>query len=81
MCYFYQELLRHVSFKRLHCSLQETAHYFMECTLYDKQHLELIEETTLICQFDVKTLKHGNYDLAFENNCRVFDLKLSVFWS
>ena len=52
-------------------AVQGTAyHYFMECTLYHEQRLELIEKVTLICPFEF-TL--GNDDLLYEDNCRAFD--------
>ena len=45
----------------------------MECTLYDEQRLELIEEVTLICPFEFRALMHGNEDLSYEDNCHIFD--------
>ena len=45
----------------------------MECTLYDEQCFELIEEFTLTYQFEFETLMHGNEDLLYEDNCGVFD--------
>ena len=53
---------------------QETAyHYFMECILYDDHHLELIDVVFAICPFKLKTLMHGNEDLSYKDNCRIFD--------
>ena len=53
---------------------QETAnHYIMECILYDDQRLELRDVVSAICPFEFKTLMHGNEDLSYKDNCRIFD--------
>ena len=53
---------------------QETAnHYFMECILYDDQRLELRDVVSAICPFEFKALMHGNEDLSYKDNCRIFD--------
>ena len=56
---------------------QETAnHYFMdpECgILYDDQRLELRDVVSAICPFEFKTLMHGDEDLSYNDNCRIFD--------
>ena len=56
---------------------QETAyHYVMECTLYDEQCLQLMEEVTLIYPFEFKTLMHGHKDLSYEDNRHVVKIQV-----
>ena len=60
-------------------AVQETAYYyFMECILYDDQHLELIDVVSTICPFEFKTLMHGNEDLSYQDNCCIFDVYSNI---
>ena len=47
----------------------------MQCTLHDEQRLQLVEESTLTCLFDIEFMMYGIEDqvVLYEDICCTFD--------